>query len=92
MSTPTPPAAVIASLAALRSAFDDIHVMHECSAECPADCDLTDYSASALRSHDEHNFDAREVIHERAEGLVDALVEWLGVACLASSADAGQGV
>lgn len=77
MSVPHPPEAVVDALAALRSAFDDIHVMHECDEDCPDGCDLTDYSASAYRNHDEHNFDVREVIHERAEGLVDALEEWL---------------
>lgn len=80
MSTPTPPAAVLDALAALRAAFDGIDVMHECSDECPADCDLSDYSEAAYRRHDERNFDAREEIHERAEGLVAALDEWL---CLA---------
>ncbi|MEW2484524.1 hypothetical protein AB0876_33535 [Mycobacterium sp. NPDC049093] len=78
MSTPTPPVDVIDALAALRAAFDDIHVMHECSGDCPPDCDLTDYSESAYRRHDERNFDVREVIHERAEGLVAALDGWLG--------------
>ena len=43
------------ALAALRAAFDDIHVMHECSGDCPPDCDLTDYSESAYRRHDERN-------------------------------------
>ncbi|UQX13394.1 hypothetical protein [Candidatus Mycobacterium methanotrophicum] len=78
MSTPNPPAAVVAAVASLRAAFDDIHVMHECDQDCRDDCDLSDYSESAYRSHDEHNFDVREVIHERAEGLVSALEEWLG--------------
>lgn len=55
-------------------------VMHECDKDCPDDCDLTDYSESACRKHDEHNFDVREVIHERAEGLVGALEEWLNPA------------
>ncbi|OBF83640.1 MULTISPECIES: hypothetical protein [Mycobacteriaceae] len=80
MSTPTPPAAVLDALAALRAAFDGIHVMHECSDECPAHCDLSDYSEAAYRRHDEQNFDAREEIHERAEGLVAAFDEWLGSA------------
>lgn len=78
MSTPRPPAAVLDAMAELRAAFDDIHVMHECTQDCPADCDLTDYSAAAYRRHDEQNFDAREEIHARAEGLVAALDEWLG--------------
>ena len=77
MSAPTPPATVLAAVAALRAAFDDIHVMHECDQNCLADCDLSDYSESAYRYHDEHNFDVRETIHDRASGLVDALEEWL---------------
>lgn len=86
MSAPTPPAAVLDALAGLRAAFDDIHVMHECSDDCPADCDLTDYSEAAYRRHDEHNFDAREEIHERAEGLVAALDDWLGSAAAEAGA------
>lgn len=78
MSTVTPPESVAAAMEALRAAFDEIHVMHECDDECPVDCDLTDYSDSAQRAHDEHNFDVREVIHDRAEGLVGALEDWLG--------------
>lgn len=80
MSAPNPPAAVAAAMTALRAAFDDIHVMHDCDQNCPPDCDLSDYSESALRLHDEHNFDVREVIHERAEGLFAALEDWLGTA------------
>lgn len=87
MSTPTPPAEVLDAMASLRAAFDDIHVMHECSDDCPPDCDLTDYSEAAYRRHDEHNFDVREEIHERAEGLVGALDDWLGSAV----AEAGAG-
>ncbi|MCV7283731.1 hypothetical protein H7J87_00075 [Mycolicibacterium wolinskyi] len=87
MSALAPPAAVVDTLAGLRAAFDGIHVMHECSGDCPADCDLTDYSEAALRDHDERNFDAREEIHERAEELVAALDEWLGTA----AAEAGPG-
>lgn len=77
MSTPIPPAAVLDAMASLRASFDDIHVMHECSDDCPADCDLSDYSEGAYRRHDERNFDVREEIHARAEGLVAALDEWL---------------
>lgn len=88
MSTPTPPAEVSDAMSALRAAFDDIHVMHECSGECPADCALTDYSEAAYRRHDEHNVDVREEIHELAEGLVAALDEWLGSA--ASEAGAAR--
>lgn len=84
MSTPHPPAAVVAAVVALRAAFDDIHQMHECDQACPDDCDLTDYSEAAYRAHDEHNFDVREVIHEWAEGLVAALEDWLGVTTLAN--------
>lgn len=80
MSIATPPAEVVDALAALRAAFDDIHVMHECSEDCPADCDLTDYSAAAYRRHDERNFDVREEIHRLSEGLVAALDDWLGSA------------
>lgn len=86
MSTPTPPAGVIAAVAALRAAFDDLHVMHECDDDCPQDCDLSDYSESAYRYHDEHNFDVREGIEDRASGLVDALEEWLGPNALAQPA------
>lgn len=78
MSAPTPPAAVVAAVAALRASFDDIHVMHECDQNCPSNCDLSDYSESAYRSHDEHNFDVRETIHDRAAALVEVLEEWLG--------------
>ncbi|KMV13870.1 hypothetical protein ACT17_32950 [Mycolicibacterium conceptionense] len=77
MSTPTPPAGVLDALASLRAAFDGIHVMHECRDDCPAGCDLSDYSEAAYRRHDERNFDAREEIHARAEDLVAALDEWL---------------
>jgi hypothetical protein len=41
------PAAVVAAVAAVRPAFDHIHVMHECDQDCSADCDRTDYSESA---------------------------------------------
>lgn len=79
MSAPNPPADVVDAIAGLRAAFDDIHVMHDCDRNCGADCDLADYSWSAYRYHDERNFDVREVIHERAESLVAALDDWLGV-------------
>ncbi|OOK65307.1 hypothetical protein BZL29_7691 [Mycobacterium kansasii] len=67
-----------AAVAALRAAFDDIHVMHVCDENCPDNCDLSDYSEAAYRHHDEHNFDVREAIHDRASALVEALEEWLG--------------
>lgn len=83
MSTPAPPPGVVDAVAALRAAFEDLHVMHDCDDNCPQDCDLSDYGESAYRAHDEHNADVREDIEERASGLVDALEEWLGVAALA---------
>lgn len=90
MSAPTPPAAVVAAVGALRAAFDDIHVMHECDQNCPPGCDLSDYSEYAYRYHDEHNFDVRETIHDRAAVLVDALDEWLGVITAVDQRIAGQ--
>ncbi|WP_292976283.1 hypothetical protein [Mycobacterium sp.] len=85
MSTPAPPPGVVAAVAALRAGFADLHVMYDCDDECPSDCDLSDYSESAYRSHDEHNADVREDIEERASGLVDALEEWLGPDALGGS-------
>lgn len=82
MSTPTPPPGVVDAVAALRAAFADLHVMHDCEGTCSDDCDLSDYSESAYRHHDEHNADVREDIHERACGLVDALGDWLGLGAL----------
>lgn len=90
VSAPTPPAAVVAAVGALRAAFDDIHVMHECDQNCPEDCDLSDYSESAYRYHDEHNFDVRETVHDRAAALVDALDEWLEVVTAADQHVAGE--
>lgn len=85
MSTPTPAPGVVDAVAALRAAFEDLHVMHDCEDTCPDDCDLSDYSESAYRHHDEHNADVREDIEERASGLVDALEDWLGPDALAGS-------
>lgn len=79
VSAPIPPAAVVDAVAALRAAFADIHVMHECDAQCAPGCELSDDSWSALRAHDEHNFDVREMIHERAEVLDGVLEDWLGI-------------
>lgn len=76
---PVPPPGVVSGVAALRQAFADLHVMHECDQQCPPDCGASDYSPAAYRHHDEHNADVREVIQERAEWLVDALDEWLGL-------------
>lgn len=91
MNAPTPPAAVVTAVAALRVAFDNIHVMHECDQSCPANCDLSDYSESAYRYHDEHNFDAREMIHDRAAALVEAIEEWLAAPTIGSqSGDAAE--
>ncbi len=87
MSTPIPSAGVVTAVAALRAAFDDIHVMHGCDQDCPDDCPLIDESESAYRDHDEHNADVRESIHEWAEGLVEALDEWLGASNLVSGDD-----
>lgn len=87
MTAPHPPAAVINAVTSLRDAFADIHVMHECDETCPDNCELSDYSESALRDHDETNFDVRETIHDRAEALVELLEEWLGVGALAASAE-----
>ncbi|MEE3755381.1 hypothetical protein [Mycobacterium intracellulare] len=85
MSAPTPPAEVIAAVVELRAAFASIHVMHCCDATCPDDCAEYDESESALRQHDEHNFDVRETIHYRAENLVEVMVGWLGADALASA-------
>lgn len=82
MSGPTPPRDVIAAVAGLKAAFDDLHDMHECSEDCPEDCGQSDYSESAYRYHDEHNADVREDIEMKAGSLVDALETWLGAATL----------
>ena len=57
--------------------------MHECDAECPASCDLRDYSEAAYRRHDEHNFDVREDIECSAGQLLAALEAWIGPAAAA---------
>ncbi|SKY96226.1 Uncharacterised protein [Mycobacteroides abscessus subsp. bolletii] len=75
---PDPPAAVISAITALRAAFDDLHEMHDCDQNCLQDCELSDYSESAYRRHDEHNADVREDIEERASALVNALEHWFG--------------
>lgn len=87
MSAPRPPAEIVAAVAALRAAFGDLHVMHECDEQCPDDCSQSDNSESAYRHHDEHNADVREHIETLAGSLVDALEGWLGAESLAEAGE-----
>lgn len=82
---PVPPSPVVNALRTLRADIGRLHVMHECTADCPANCELSDYSAAAYRRHDEHNFDVREDIECSAGQLVEALEEWLGPAAAAQT-------
>ncbi|MEX7474262.1 hypothetical protein AB4Z39_31705 [Mycobacterium adipatum] len=82
---PVPPSPVVNALRTLRADIGRLHVMHECAADCPANCELSDYSEAAYRRHDEHNFDVREDIECSAGQLVGALEEWLGPAVAAQT-------
>lgn len=81
---PVPPTSVVNALRALRADIGRLHVMHECGAECPASCDLSDYSEAAYRRHDEHNFDVREDVECSAGQLLAALEAWIGPAVSAA--------
>lgn len=77
-TTPIAPAEVRAGMARIRAQAAELHIMHDCDADCPPDCPDRDYSEAAYRHHDEHNADVRETLAELAEHLVDALENWLG--------------
>lgn len=72
------PASIAEASACLRADLSRIHVMHGCDERCPDDCERSDYSEAAYRSHDERNADVREDIEHSAVELLDAVTEWFG--------------